>query len=205
MHGYIFKNRALFLIFPPVPAHFLVVRRTNLRILKTMKQLIVTAALQWLHRIMPVLVVAGMCSLSPAPAAQAAEPLNANEIRQILGGNTVMWNLGKVTQRQYFDARGYTVFEDETFNIDKGLWTVTSDGLFCSNWKQTGWTCYRLALDGASLVWTGPISPFGGAQGEQVVSRLLRGNQTTFSAPQGERGDALVSTVARELEPPLIR
>jgi hypothetical protein len=169
-----------------------------MRILKDMETLVLAPVAAWFRRFLPLLVLAGMCFVA---SAAAAAPLKAEEIRSILGGNTVMWNLGKVTQRQYFDTRGYSIFEDEGFNLDKGLWTVTSDGLLCANWKQTGWACYRLALDGASLTWTGPISPFGGQQdGQQVVSRLLRGNQTTFSPPQGASGDDLVATVARELD-----
>jgi hypothetical protein len=176
--------------------HFLIVRCTETPILASMKTLHLLPAVL-LRRVLLALMLVGLCAATPAVAAQT---LGAKEIREILGGNTVMWNLGKVTQRQYFNAKGYTVFEDENFSIDKGLWTVTSDGLFCSNWKQTGWTCYRLALDGATLIWSGPISPFGSDEGERVVSRLMRGNQTTFSAPQGVQGDHLVATVARELD-----
>lgn len=153
---------------------------------------------RWLTRNGIVLAVAVLCGLSAAHAAPV--PLKAEEIRTLLAGNTVMFNIGKLTQRQYFDAKGYSVFEDENFNLDKGLWTVTDDGLLCSNWKQAGWTCYQLALEGATLSWTGPINPFGAAAGEQTLSRLLRGNQTTFSAPQGSRADELVATVTRELE-----
>lgn len=178
---------------------FLIVRRTNWGILKIMETFSFKPALRMLRQSLWMLMVAAVCVSRPA---QAETFLKADEIRAVLSDNTVMWNLGKVTQRQYFNSRGYTVFEDENFNIDKGLWTVTSDGLFCTNWKQTGWTCYRLMLDGASLAWVGPVSPFGSKDSEQkVVSRLLRGNQTTFSAPQGSRGDELVATVARDLDP----
>jgi hypothetical protein len=152
-----------------------------------------------------VMVLACVLAFSTSVAVRAAESpdaksLGADAIRATLAGNTVMWNHGKVTQRQYFDPKGYTVFEDADFNIDKGLWTVTGDGLFCSNWKQTGWACYQLALDGGAVVWTGPISPFGEQTGEQAVSRLVRGNQTTFRTPPGSRADELVATVTRELE-----
>ena len=153
------------------------------------------------RRLLRTLVLLGCLGICWTVPVHAAAFLKAEDVRAILADNTVMWNLGKVTQRQYFNAKGHSVFEDENFNLDKGLWTVTSDGLFCSNWKQTGWTCYKLALDGASLIWSGPVSPFGDSQNApKVVSRLLRGNQTTFSPPQGARGDELVATVARDLD-----
>lgn len=139
-------------------------------------------------------------SLGVSVPAKADGPLSADQIRQVLTGNTVVWNNGGTTQKQYFDARGYSIYEDQNQKADKGLWTVTSDNLFCSRWSnQTGWVCYSLNLQGANLYWSGPVNSYSPENTQIVASRLVRGNETSFTVPTGPNGDALVASVTQEL------
>ncbi len=141
-----------------------------------------------------------LISISSAADAQLRR-LTAPEMVQLLTGNTVFFNANGVTQKQFFEVGGKTVFEDERQTIhEEGQWRVTRDHLFCSNWKKQGWVCYQLALEGSRLVWTGPITGHSGIA-TSADSKLVAGNKTnTYRERPNQRTPAsMLPSLARML------
>lgn len=120
----------------------------------------------------------------PQPAMAAF--LKADQIRALLIHKTVTWNHNGTTQHQFFDSTGLTIFEDSNGDHEKGVWTVTDDNMFCSNWKQRGWLCYRLEMMAQNqLRWEGPINSNYAPKvnDEAILSRLQLGNKTSYNIP----------------------
>ncbi len=119
------------------------------------------------------------------PVHLLAEPLTAEQIRARLLHKTAVWNINNTTQYQFFDSSGLTIFQDAQGNHETGVWTVTDDGMFCSNWQKQGWICYRLRMErNNQVIWEGPVNSFYTPTTEDyTVSRLQSGNKTTFNLP----------------------
>lgn len=133
--------------------------------------------------------------------ATFAEELDADSIRAVLSGNSVTWNHQGLTQQQYFSDSGFTVYQDASGNMEAGVWSVTDDGLFCSNWQQRGWLCYELSMENTNqLLWNGPVNTgFSDTKQTVNVSRLQRGNKTGYFFAPEEEEDAVFNHASQLL------
>lgn len=112
-----------------------------------------------------------LCVLFTVSSAVAEETLTAQEIQDLLSGNTISgdWN---GAYKQYFEAGGFTIYIPENGRTDRGRWRVnTNTNSYESLWAAGGWTAYRVTNDGNTYYWVssdGVPRPFTVEQGKQV-------------------------------------
>lgn len=108
--------------------------------------------------------------LATGPASAAPHPLNADEIRAALTGNTVHGTWAGREYFSFFDANGWTFYVEPGRPETRGRWQA-HDGKYCSKWGEGGTeSCYALELDGETLLWVTN-------EGERYPSRILPGDQ----------------------------
>jgi hypothetical protein len=87
-----------------------------------------------------------------APAAAMPERLSGAQIKQWLGGNTVVGVWAGTAYRQMFRSDGTTAYDAAGAGRDEGRWWVTETE-YCSWWAGSGESCYQVLRDGDTLIW----------------------------------------------------
>ena len=115
--------------------------------------------------------------------AVADTRLLRDDIVKRLSDNSMIWRSDGDVSTQYFDSRGYTIYENVGKTPEIGLWSVSNDHLFCSKWKTTAWQCYQVLLAADGIIFTGPVNqPL--TFKNTMKGRLVFGNRTTGKLPQ---------------------
>lgn len=125
-----------------------------------------------------VVSLAGIVMIASFPTAAFAGKLNADEIRQLVSGNTLEF-------KHVDDARLKTRYyaPDGTFRQlnkkgkkQKGKWSITKDGQLCNQRKGNG-VCHSIYKQGD--VWNtyiGRTNPTGGDKHINIIQKVLNGN-----------------------------
>lgn len=87
-----------------------------------------------------------------SPAAAMHDELSGAEIREWIGGNTIVGVWAGSHYRQFFHADGITAYQVKGVALEFGRWWVT-DTDFCALYVNGGQVCYRVARHGDTLVW----------------------------------------------------
>ena len=122
--------------------------------------------------------LAGIVMLATFPTVAVAGKLNADEVRQLVSGNTLEF-------KHVDDARLKTRFyaSDGTFRQlnkkgkkKKGKWSITKNGQLCNKSKREG-VCHSIYKQGD--VWNtyiGRTNPTGGDKHINTIQKVLDGN-----------------------------
>lgn len=115
----------------------------------------------------PLVLIAVLVSLS---ALAAPKPLNTDEIRALLTGNTVHGTWAGREYFSYFEANGWTTYVEPGEPSTLGRWQAHGDK-YCSKWGEFGTeSCYALELDGGTLLWVT-------SEGVRYPSQVLSGDR----------------------------
>lgn len=93
------------------------------------------------------------------------EVLDAEEIRELLTGNTVTGAWEGVEYRQYFRADGTTTFlrpdfAQQAHHTTEGKWRIkASHNAYESWWSSSGWSSYTLGRINERLFWLSKAIP----------------------------------------------
>jgi len=112
--------------------------------------------------------------LAATASAQAAPTkMSAEEIENLVSGNTIVGTWEGAAYQQYFAPDGTTVIVPEGGRPDKGRWrTDPETGDYESWWRSTGWTPYamvRTAEGEPAWVNGDRLEPFRVLDGRQIV------------------------------------
>lgn len=80
--------------------------------------------------------------------------LNGQQIQQHLADHTALYESG---EKQFFNARGSTIYVNKSGGYEHGQWKVTGDK-YCSHWARGGWSCYKIAKEGDTFTFLAPFS-----------------------------------------------
>lgn len=114
-----------------------------------------------------------LLALLHAPAGAEDRKLSADEIEQVLAGNTIEGLWAGRPYKQYFSETGNTIYAEDGRQPSKGRWKADPDKeAYCSWWEMSGWSCYEV-LDGGpdAIIWVSPGS------GERHPATVLPGRQ----------------------------
>jgi hypothetical protein len=121
-----------------------------------------------------MLFIATLLVLLSGGGAQAQElRLDAEAITKALTGNTARGVEPGPEFLQYFDTNGVTTYITRSAPPDRGRWRVDEEGLYCSQWRDGGWSCYEVWAAGDHIVWVSP-------SGTRYPSIMLDGKVTAF-------------------------
>lgn len=108
--------------------------------------------------------------------AWADKTLTAEEIKQLLGGNTAVGHWIDHNYRQYFGVDGSTIYAQENSRSSVGRWRTNSTrNHYESWWEQSGWGAgFSIVLKDNVYYWvssTGTTEPqsFEVVPGQQLV------------------------------------
>jgi hypothetical protein len=120
-------------------------------------------------------LIAALLIIGVVGAARAEERrLNAEEIAAALTGNTARGVEPGPEFLQFFDANGTTTYVTKSGPPDHGRWRTDAGGLYCSSWRDSGWSCYEVWGEGDAIVWVAP------ATGTRYPARMLPGRVGSF-------------------------
>ncbi|MEM7293627.1 MAG: hypothetical protein AAF420_09590 [Pseudomonadota bacterium] len=87
------------------------------------------------------------------PPDNALAP-SANELTQLIAGNSTYGNWAGQSYKQYFDSNGTTRYDEEGRRPSSGTWRIKANGQYCSIWPpSTNETCYNLVVTGEDIYW----------------------------------------------------
>ncbi len=95
----------------------------------------------------------------------------AEQIRQLLSGNTISGTWSGTTYKQYYHSNGVTVYVEDGRPPSRGKWRVKEDtNEYDSWWEQTGWTPYVVMMTNDGFAWVNgdTLEPFEVLGGKQV-------------------------------------
>jgi len=122
--------------------------------------------------VLTVLLATGL--LWPALLLGAeARKLGADEIEEVLAGNTVEGLWAGRPYKSYFDPSGTTIYAEDGRQPSMGRWKADAEkDAYCSWWEMSGWACYEV-LDGGldTIIWVSPGS------GDKYPAKVLPGDQ----------------------------
>ncbi len=93
-----------------------------------------------------------LSGLATGPAAAMPDRLSGAEIKEWIGGNTVVGVWAGTPYRQLFRADGTTAYDAAGTGRDEGRWWVTEIE-YCSWWPGSGEACYQVLRDDDKLIW----------------------------------------------------
>lgn len=120
-----------------------------------------------------IMMVLGFLLVS-VPQIQA-EPvdLTADEIYELLNGQTAMGPWGDDLYRQLFQTNGRTIYAPKGQRSTLGGWRVNSDThKYESEWGQGRWESYGVVREDGQLFWVtsgGKMYPFVMLEGDQLL------------------------------------
>ena len=89
-------------------------------------------------------------------AAFAAEPYRptAQQLDDMLRGNTMEGIWAGRPYLQYFDPSGSTRYREQGGEETAGRWRIDANGQYCSVWPPSDrWVCYEVLVIGNGLYW----------------------------------------------------
>lgn len=120
-----------------------------------------------------ILISALLIVSSKATASDDLQRLSAEEISELLTGNTAIGTWDGTKYRQYFSDSGTTIYAQEGSRSSRGTWRVNkTENVYESKWERTGWSGYPVGREGDKLFWIStalPPQPFEVVPGEQLV------------------------------------
>lgn len=106
-------------------------------------------------------------------ASADAVVVKADEIKELLTGNTAIGNWNGTEYRQYFHANGTTIYSTRNSRSSLGKWRVdATNGTYQSLWNEGKWDSYTILRDGEDLLWldAGQVTySFRVLSGQQLV------------------------------------
>jgi len=120
-----------------------------------------------------LLSVLVIMSSRPLAADDDMQRLNAEEISELLTGNTAIGSWDGTKYRQYFSDSGTTIYAQKGTRSSTGKWRVNkTEDVYESKWERTGWSGYPVAREGDKFFWLSsslPPQQFEVLPGEQLV------------------------------------
>jgi len=120
-----------------------------------------------------MLLLLGALALFSHAAADEMERLSAEEISELLTGNTAIGSWDGTKYRQYFSDSGTTIYAQQGTRSSSGTWRVNkTENVYESKWERTGWSGYPVARQGDKFFWIStslPPQPFAVVPGEQLI------------------------------------
>jgi len=106
------------------------------------------------------------------PAQASADQLTANEIEQLLAGNTINGVWAGTNYTEYFSAQGEAIYIPAGGNPSEGKWRANPDtNEYESWWRSTGWTPYVIVKTQSgrhAFVNGDTLEPFTVLPGKQI-------------------------------------
>lgn len=99
--------------------------------------------------------------------------LSAEEVAAALTGNTARGVEPGPEFLQFFDGNGLTTYITRSAPPDRGRWRIDDQGLYCSQWRDGGWSCYEMWGEGDRVVWVSP-------SGTRYPAVMLEGRVNAF-------------------------
>lgn len=130
-----------------------------------------------MKKLVRTLVLSILVCMATVSLTQADEKtLTADEIKQLLSGNTAIGRWIDHNYRQYFTADGSTIYAQENARSSTGRWRTNSKrNHYESWWEQSGWGAgFTIELVDGVYYWvssTGTTAPqsFEVVSGQQLV------------------------------------
>lgn len=98
------------------------------------------------------LIALSLCVLSAMAMASSSQL----EVTNALSGNTIIGTWDGRNYRQYFHAKGWTLYKEDGKPSSRGAWRIANNGHFCSRWPpQLGESCYEAIVKDNQVVWRG--------------------------------------------------
>jgi len=136
---------------------------------------------QWFSRVIGSFT--GIVLLISFPIIAEAGKLNADEVRQLISGNTLVFEHaegGRIRTR-YYDANGtFRQMNKKGTKKQKGKWSINNNGQLCNQRKGKG-VCHKIYQQGD--VWRTYIdrtNPTGGDKHILTIQKVLEGNPNNF-------------------------
>ncbi|MFK7940033.1 MAG: hypothetical protein AB8B82_11680 [Roseovarius sp.] len=97
--------------------------------------------------------------------------LTADQITEILSGNTITGTWSGTSNTQYFAAGGMTMYLADGRPADQGRWRANADlNTYESWWQMTNWVGYKVMMTNEGYAWANgdTLEPFEVLEGKQV-------------------------------------
>jgi hypothetical protein len=124
----------------------------------------------------------GLALLASFPVIAVAGKLNADEVEQLVSGNTLVFDVqahgeGGREKTRYYDANGtFRQLNKKGNKTQKGSWSINDKGELCSSRKKSG-ACHVIYKRGN--VWEAYVEAFNPMAGDKLkhtIKKVLKGN-----------------------------